>query len=206
MESYDNSNCTKQRRKKFHHHYQQNYNPIFLVVAVVFVVAASTATTIINDTMFTQWRNAGSAAESFSKTSSPSSFSSVDAFLPTSTIVVSTIDRRSSNIITKAKTKTNTNNHFVQRIINDNKKYTRSRTFSYVKAKSGNDDDDDDKLLLSSSSSSLLPSYDMVVVGGGSAGLTAAKFASGTLKKSVLIIEEERLGGDCTWTGTYYDV
>lgn len=44
-------------------------------------------------------------------------------------------------------------------------------------------------------------SYDMVVVGGGSAGLTAAKFASGTLKKSVLIVEEERLGGDCTWTG-----
>lgn len=44
-------------------------------------------------------------------------------------------------------------------------------------------------------------SYDMVVVGGGSAGLTAAKFAGGTLKKSVLIVEEERLGGDCTWTG-----
>ena len=44
-------------------------------------------------------------------------------------------------------------------------------------------------------------SYDMVIVGGGSAGLTAAKFAGGTLKKSVLIVEEERLGGDCTWTG-----
>jgi pyruvate/2-oxoglutarate dehydrogenase complex dihydrolipoamide dehydrogenase (E3) component len=41
----------------------------------------------------------------------------------------------------------------------------------------------------------------MVIVGGGSAGLTAAKFAGGTLKKSVLIVEEERLGGDCTWTG-----
>jgi pyruvate/2-oxoglutarate dehydrogenase complex dihydrolipoamide dehydrogenase (E3) component len=44
-------------------------------------------------------------------------------------------------------------------------------------------------------------SYDLVVVGGGSAGLTAAKFAGGTLKKSVCIIEESKLGGDCTWTG-----
>jgi len=43
--------------------------------------------------------------------------------------------------------------------------------------------------------------YDMIVVGGGAAGLTAAKFASGTLKRSVLIVEEERLGGDCTWAG-----
>jgi len=54
---------------------------------------------------------------------------------------------------------------------------------------------------LSSSAAQPSSSYDMVVVGGGSAGLTAAKFASGTLKKSVLIVEEERLGGDCTWTG-----
>ena len=43
--------------------------------------------------------------------------------------------------------------------------------------------------------------YDVLVVGGGSAGLTAAKFAGDTMKKSVLIIEKEKLGGDCTWTG-----
>lgn len=42
---------------------------------------------------------------------------------------------------------------------------------------------------------------DLVIVGGGSAGLTAAKLAGGTLGNSVVIIEEDRLGGDCTWTG-----
>eukprot|EP00980_Cylindrotheca_fusiformis_P016002 scaffold4703_cov108-Cylindrotheca_fusiformis.AAC.10 len=42
---------------------------------------------------------------------------------------------------------------------------------------------------------------DLVVVGGGSAGLTAAKLAGGTLRNSVVIIEESKLGGDCTWTG-----
>jgi hypothetical protein len=44
--------------------------------------------------------------------------------------------------------------------------------------------------------------YDVVIVGGGSAGLTAAKLAAKTLKKSTLIVEVDRLGGDCTWTGT----
>jgi pyruvate/2-oxoglutarate dehydrogenase complex dihydrolipoamide dehydrogenase (E3) component len=43
--------------------------------------------------------------------------------------------------------------------------------------------------------------YDLVIVGGGSAGLTAAKLAGGTMKKSVVIIEQDKLGGDCTWTG-----
>ena len=42
--------------------------------------------------------------------------------------------------------------------------------------------------------------YDFVVIGGGSAGLTAAKFAA-RLGRSVAIIEANRLGGDCTWTG-----
>lgn len=46
-----------------------------------------------------------------------------------------------------------------------------------------------------------LPNQDLVVVGGGSAGLTAAKLAGGTLGNSVVIIEENKLGGDCTWTG-----
>mmetsp|Transcript_24775 Transcript_24775/g.77879 ORF Transcript_24775/g.77879 Transcript_24775/m.77879 type:complete len:507 (+) Transcript_24775:3-1523(+) len=43
-------------------------------------------------------------------------------------------------------------------------------------------------------------SFDLLVVGGGSAGLTAAKFAA-RFGKSVALIERERLGGDCTWTG-----
>ena len=43
--------------------------------------------------------------------------------------------------------------------------------------------------------------YDIIVIGGGSAGLTAAKFASATLKKRCLLIEGGALGGDCTWTG-----
>ncbi len=46
-------------------------------------------------------------------------------------------------------------------------------------------------------------SYDLVVVGGGSAGLTAAKLAGTTLKKSVVIVEADQLGGDCTWSGRY---
>lgn len=44
------------------------------------------------------------------------------------------------------------------------------------------------------------PNYDLVVVGGGSAGLTAAGFAR-RLGASVLVVERDRLGGDCTWTG-----
>lgn len=42
--------------------------------------------------------------------------------------------------------------------------------------------------------------YDLVVIGGGSAGLTAAKFAS-TFSKSSIIIEQAKMGGDCTWYG-----
>ena len=42
--------------------------------------------------------------------------------------------------------------------------------------------------------------YDLVVVGGGSAGLTAVGFAQG-MGARVALIERERTGGDCTWTG-----
>lgn len=42
--------------------------------------------------------------------------------------------------------------------------------------------------------------YDLLVIGGGSAGIGAAKYAA-KFGKSVALIEKERFGGDCTWTG-----
>ncbi len=42
--------------------------------------------------------------------------------------------------------------------------------------------------------------YDMAVIGGGSAGLTAAYIAQ-SLGANVLLIDKERLGGDCLWHG-----
>lgn len=42
--------------------------------------------------------------------------------------------------------------------------------------------------------------YDMVVIGGGAAGLVAAGM-SALLGAKTTLIEEHRLGGDCTWTG-----
>ncbi|KJS63344.1 dihydrolipoyl dehydrogenase family protein [Streptomyces rubellomurinus] len=42
--------------------------------------------------------------------------------------------------------------------------------------------------------------YDLVVIGGGSAGLTAARLAA-DLGAHVALIERDRLGGDCLWTG-----
>lgn len=42
--------------------------------------------------------------------------------------------------------------------------------------------------------------YDLIVIGGGSGGLTAGAFA-GELGRKVALIEREKLGGDCTWTG-----
>lgn len=45
-----------------------------------------------------------------------------------------------------------------------------------------------------------MKTYDLIVLGGGSAGLVGAKLAKG-LGKSVLLVEKQYLGGDCTWYG-----
>lgn len=42
--------------------------------------------------------------------------------------------------------------------------------------------------------------YDVLVIGGGSGGLTASKMAAG-LGKKVGLIERDKLGGECTWSG-----
>ena len=42
--------------------------------------------------------------------------------------------------------------------------------------------------------------YDLAIIGAGSAGLTAARFAA-RLGRKVALIEGNRVGGDCTWTG-----
>ncbi len=42
--------------------------------------------------------------------------------------------------------------------------------------------------------------YDLIVIGAGSAGLSAAQFAA-QIGARVLLVEKNRIGGDCTWTG-----
>jgi pyruvate/2-oxoglutarate dehydrogenase complex dihydrolipoamide dehydrogenase (E3) component len=42
--------------------------------------------------------------------------------------------------------------------------------------------------------------FDIAIIGGGSAGLTGAVFAA-RLGARVALVERDRLGGDCTWTG-----
>ncbi len=42
--------------------------------------------------------------------------------------------------------------------------------------------------------------YDLVIVGGGSAGLVAAP-AAAALGARVALVDRERLGGECLWTG-----
>lgn len=44
------------------------------------------------------------------------------------------------------------------------------------------------------------PEYDLVIVGAGSGGLTAAEFAV-QLGARVALVEQARIGGDCTWSG-----
>jgi pyruvate/2-oxoglutarate dehydrogenase complex dihydrolipoamide dehydrogenase (E3) component len=44
------------------------------------------------------------------------------------------------------------------------------------------------------------PEFDLVVLGAGSGGLTAARFAA-DLGARVALVEANRIGGDCTWTG-----
>ncbi|HET9964221.1 MAG TPA: FAD-dependent oxidoreductase [Rubrobacter sp.] len=43
-------------------------------------------------------------------------------------------------------------------------------------------------------------SCDLVVIGAGSGGITAARFAARAGAR-VVLIEKDRIGGDCTWTG-----
>lgn len=57
----------------------------------------------------------------------------------------------------------------------------------------------------SGSATSALPpppagAWDLLVVGGGTAGIVAAKTAA-SLGASVLLVERDRMGGDCLWTG-----
>jgi pyruvate/2-oxoglutarate dehydrogenase complex dihydrolipoamide dehydrogenase (E3) component len=42
--------------------------------------------------------------------------------------------------------------------------------------------------------------YNLLVIGGGSAGIGAAKYAA-KFGKTVALIEKDRFGGDCTWSG-----
>ena len=42
--------------------------------------------------------------------------------------------------------------------------------------------------------------YDLVIIGGGSAGLSAAEYGR-KLGVRVALIEKNKIGGDCTWTG-----
>ncbi|MGI8610603.1 MAG: dihydrolipoyl dehydrogenase family protein [Candidatus Dormibacteria bacterium] len=44
------------------------------------------------------------------------------------------------------------------------------------------------------------PRYDLAVIGAGSAGLVAARFAA-DVGARVALLERDRIGGDCTWTG-----
>src|SRR5438045_502535 len=42
--------------------------------------------------------------------------------------------------------------------------------------------------------------FDLVIIGAGSGGLVAAGFAA-QIGARVALVEKNRIGGDCTWTG-----
>jgi pyruvate/2-oxoglutarate dehydrogenase complex dihydrolipoamide dehydrogenase (E3) component len=42
--------------------------------------------------------------------------------------------------------------------------------------------------------------YDVIVIGGGAAGMVSSKTAQG-IGKNVMIVEKEKMGGECTWSG-----
>lgn len=46
----------------------------------------------------------------------------------------------------------------------------------------------------------MIKKYDLIIIGGGASGLTAAYTAKG-FGKSVLLIEKNKPGGECTWSG-----
>src|SRR5882672_10244492 len=46
----------------------------------------------------------------------------------------------------------------------------------------------------------MTPEFDMTVIGGGAAGLVAAQ-VSAFIGARTALVESNRLGGDCTWTG-----
>jgi pyruvate/2-oxoglutarate dehydrogenase complex dihydrolipoamide dehydrogenase (E3) component len=48
--------------------------------------------------------------------------------------------------------------------------------------------------------SDVTASCDLAVIGAGSDGITAARFAARAGAR-VVLIEKDRIGGDCTWTG-----
>jgi len=123
----------------------------------------------------------------------------VEALLPMSK-TSAIITNRNIHIVTSSNNEHKYKIKLVRRV--NKKEVIKRGAFSYAN-KLESIDNVDVELSSSLSSSSSLFSYDMIVVGGGAAGLTAAKFASGTLKRSVLIVEEERLGGDCTWAGMF---
>src|SRR6266446_5149085 len=46
----------------------------------------------------------------------------------------------------------------------------------------------------------LPPPYEIIVIGGGSAGIVSANVAAGLGVRTALV-EKERIGGECLWTG-----